>query len=325
MTDDELDLLASAYADGEATPEEVALVEADPELLARVEIFRAVQVDEPITPPPGLAQRHLAAAMAEFEATTPSVGAAAPAAASAAATAGEGSRTEPAVVHSMEQARERRRSRFTTMPSWLPAAAVVVVIGGGLLWAVGQGAGGGDDSAEETASVAADSDTDDAGSDESTEAGEALRANSTEGAGDESEALMDEASEDSAMADEDASAAESAAAPAEAEEEDAMEEAEEEAADDAEADFFELAPTLFLDEIPDAETLDNLELPPTEDDIALSRCGFEVISRSLGEPVAFVPAQAVGQPAELFLFEDGDGTEIRLLVDGDCQVLEALP
>ncbi len=53
MTDDELDLLASSFLDGEATPDEVALIEGDPALLARVEELRLAQaaVRTPVPPP----------------------------------------------------------------------------------------------------------------------------------------------------------------------------------------------------------------------------------------------------------------------------------
>ena len=52
---DERDLLASAYVDGETTPEEAARVEADPALLARAADFRTARalVASPPPPPPG--------------------------------------------------------------------------------------------------------------------------------------------------------------------------------------------------------------------------------------------------------------------------------
>ena len=51
LTPEELDELASAYLDGEATAEERAMVEADPDLLARAEQFRhaAAEVASPVT------------------------------------------------------------------------------------------------------------------------------------------------------------------------------------------------------------------------------------------------------------------------------------
>ena len=314
MTDDELDLLASAYVDGEATPEEVALVEADPELLARVEVFRAIEVDEPSAAPEGLAQRHLAVAMAEFEAL-----------AQAGATDGASvvdlrdraaRRSEAAAT--AEPVRRQRRSPLPALPSWLPAAAVFVVISGGLIWAIGQGSDSDDDSADETAAVAVDTEAD-AGSDEASDVDQSLRA-----AGEADAAATESAEASEAMEeamDDAADDAESAAAPAEG---GADEEATEES-EDAEAEFVELAPQLVLDEIPDAETLATLELPEPETRLELSRCGFEVVAPSLGPPIGFVPSEVRGQRAELFLFEDGDGTEIRLLVGDDCQVIEPGP
>ena len=57
MSDERLhqDELVSAYLDGEATPAEIAEVEASDALLARVEELRAVRdaVAEPVTPLPG--------------------------------------------------------------------------------------------------------------------------------------------------------------------------------------------------------------------------------------------------------------------------------
>ena len=68
MTDDELDLLASSYLDGEATPQEMALVERDPELRRRVDEMRAVrQMMQAPTPVPGaVKEQHLATALAAF-------------------------------------------------------------------------------------------------------------------------------------------------------------------------------------------------------------------------------------------------------------------
>jgi hypothetical protein len=56
--DDHRDELASAYLDGELTPSEAALVEADPALLARVEVLRAVadEVATPAAPAPAAAR-----------------------------------------------------------------------------------------------------------------------------------------------------------------------------------------------------------------------------------------------------------------------------
>ena len=71
MTNDFDDLL-SAYIDGQATPEEVARVEADPELRAQAESLRALsdQLSAGITPLPSTVRsRHVAGAMAAFDET----------------------------------------------------------------------------------------------------------------------------------------------------------------------------------------------------------------------------------------------------------------
>ena len=53
MTPQQMDELATAYLDGEATPEEAALVESDPQLQELVEEFRAVRdlIAAPVEPP----------------------------------------------------------------------------------------------------------------------------------------------------------------------------------------------------------------------------------------------------------------------------------
>jgi hypothetical protein len=69
MTEEELDILASSYLDGEATSEEVALVERDPALMARVRELRRVQaaLGAPTPVNRSLKEQHLAAALALFE------------------------------------------------------------------------------------------------------------------------------------------------------------------------------------------------------------------------------------------------------------------
>lgn len=69
------DELVVAYLDGEAAPAERAIVEADPELMARVEILGEVMamVGEPVMPPPPEVKRaHIAAAL-DVSATAPNV------------------------------------------------------------------------------------------------------------------------------------------------------------------------------------------------------------------------------------------------------------
>lgn len=324
MTDDELDLIASAYVDGEATPEEVALVERDPDLAARVELFRQVQVNEPTIPPSGLADHQLAAAVAEFE-TIMAVGSP-----TETVDAREAAVSQQAAPNSVIDLRERAarraeqessgqgrspaRSTTRAFPSWLGAAAAVVVIAGGAVWAVGRAGSGQNDEAALEASAGDDTSADDAA--------------------DTSEAALETADADVDAA----SAAESIQA--EAMEDDAMEESAEEAdlasdddADDSADDgggrsdqgeagtgSFGLPPAIVFSEVPDPDTI--TDLPDLELDLDLSSCSVEVAAPALGEPLGFLPAEVAGQPAELFVFVDGDGAEVRLLVDGDCQPLE---
>ena len=62
------DELVSAYLDGQAAPDEIAIVENSPELMARVEEFRALGDLMADLPPIEPAQRddHIGAALAEF-------------------------------------------------------------------------------------------------------------------------------------------------------------------------------------------------------------------------------------------------------------------
>jgi len=343
MTDDELDLLASAYVDGEATPDEVAMVERDPELQARVEIFRSVEMDEEtaaVPPPAGLVDQHLAAALAEFEA----IGGSGDGAGDGVESTDDADRTAPVV--DLRDVSARRADRATrsetaatsagsgarasrsnsrparTMPSWLPAAAGFVIVGGGFLWAVNQTGGGDDDT--ETASLAIDDTADEIEADAAEESGEdgdaaAMSAMSDE-AMEESDDGDDAMEEDAMAADEAeeedraAGAADSdAAAPAD-------DEGDDESAEDAEAEPVELEPLLFFDEVPDVDTI--VDLPEPETDIERSLCGPEIITTALGEFVGFIPVVVQGQPAEIYLFLDGDGAEIRRLIDERCQSIE---
>ncbi len=70
---DHHDELVSAYLDGEATPEEVAQVEGDPALLLQVQNFRNVRLTGlgPVVPAGDVKERHLAAALAEFDSIAP--------------------------------------------------------------------------------------------------------------------------------------------------------------------------------------------------------------------------------------------------------------
>lgn len=135
--DDDADLLASLYLDGEATAEERAVVESNPSLLARVDTFRSMATDVSlVTPPPGLAARQIAAALEAFDTGTTSA-AQTPPVTQAHATS--------ATVTSLTDRAQRRG-----LPSWLGAAAVAALVVGGIGFAATSG-GNGDDASDTAA------------------------------------------------------------------------------------------------------------------------------------------------------------------------------
>ncbi len=169
MTDHHDDL-ASAYLDGQVSPEEAARVEGDPRLMAEVEALAAVveqlQSDE-VAVDAGTRRRHLSAALGAFDQLAVSNGSAAPDAAGPdaagtdrpggptnvvpldrsagrAATGGVRARPQPdeiarraARVASASGGDHRLRRRRQGVPSWLGAAAALLVIGGGVAWFMG--------------------------------------------------------------------------------------------------------------------------------------------------------------------------------------------
>lgn len=171
MTDDELDLLASSYLDGEATSDEVALVEGDPDLRAQVEQLRSVRVTS-VAATPGLAQAQIARAMAGF---VPGVG----------ADATDESVDRAPGTETVIDLSERRRQREGRL-RWLTSAAAVLVVGIGAVAVINQ-MGGGDGAEMATADVAS----------EATEAAEAETAEA-EAAGADEAASMAESVEEAA-------------------------------------------------------------------------------------------------------------------------------
>lgn len=306
MTDDELDLLASAYVDGEATPDEVALVERDPELLARVEVMRTM-VARVATPPPDPAvkEQHLAAALAAFAGT-----AAEPAAEPA----------EAEVVDFGQRAASRAERRAAkpprSLPTWLPAAAVFILLSGGVIFAATNLQG--DDDMDAAAFDTTESGSDDAAEeseDASAEAAPAAEAEAVmadEAAGDSDDAMADDAMEDDAMEDEEAM--------------------EEEAADDGSAGgddadtsarstttggFFPEEPVIVF-AAPPSEAEAVAAIDQDLRDIELSRCGTEVVVPAAAVVIGYLPIEVDDVRGELFLLDDGDGGEIPILLDEDC-------
>ncbi|MEZ5408391.1 MAG: hypothetical protein R2761_10215 [Acidimicrobiales bacterium] len=150
MTDHH-DELASAYLDGQASPEEAALVEGDPQLRAEVDalatLVERLQTDEaPVDP--GVRQRHLSAALAAFDQAA--FDQAAPTNVIPLDTAaGRAHRPQPddmarrtgrvaaaPVDGRRDDGGRRAPGRRQGLPGWLSAAAVLVVVGGGIGWFV---------------------------------------------------------------------------------------------------------------------------------------------------------------------------------------------
>ncbi len=131
---DEQYLLASAYVDGEITPDDRELAERDPAVMAEVAAIRAARAAIADVPPPSEAAKRaaIAAAMAQFHS-----GAIADAPATAVA--------PPSSVTSTSSPGPTSSRRTTR---WLQVAAVAAAIGlGGIV--VGRSLDGGDDAASE--------------------------------------------------------------------------------------------------------------------------------------------------------------------------------
>ena len=337
---EELDELASAYVDGEASPDEIARIEGDPELLSLVEEFRALRQSS--LPGPSidseLQEQHISAALAAFDelhASAPSLMAVEDASSAAPAERSVGSDSD-GTVSSLEARRARRLP-----PPWLLNAAAAVVIVGGVGFALTQlPDSGGDDAAVQTfdeteldAEAADLSSASGAGSaDASAESGEAEEMapfsaqNTTQAEDRETEA------EDDAMADD---AADDAMADDAADE--AMEEESADGTEDAgESGDIDQAPPaepagVFAGTETASEVLADLVGTPTAtvDDVlselellpaGAAPC-FEAVEGP-GELLGFLSVQYGSDLADLLIF-DADGTPDSVLVDASCAVLSA--
>lgn len=171
------DEIVSAYIDGQASPDEIALVESDPALAADARALGAV-ADElrqvhPVAPPE-VRSTHLRAAMDAFDQLHQ--GAGGPTVVSEPSPGvGTSPDRDPAVTADgapVIDLSARRRPRG--LPAWLGAAAAVVLVAGGASMAL-RAQSGSDDSSE-TASVGVEADAADAAdlaTEESAEDGEA--------------------------------------------------------------------------------------------------------------------------------------------------------
>lgn len=263
-----IDELISAYVDGVAAPDEIAIVEGSAEFMSRVESMRSVSamLGTPVSPPPdAVREDHLAAALGEFDLLFGDATADRDTSTDATVTPLPQRALEPELaaasspapaqqpgVTSLAEARQRKRPRRLNMVA--AAAAAVAILFAGVV-AVGLNTGG------ESMDVVADAASDAAepaiaSSIESSEAmvlPEAADARSADGdAMDEEEAMADDAMDDAAMEAEEAAMDEADDDAADAMADDAMadEEAMGEAAPEAEAD----AESAFAAPVEDTDT-----------------------------------------------------------------------
>lgn len=337
---EELDELASAYVDGEASPDEIARVESDPELLSLVEEYRALRQSSLVAPPidTDLQERHISAALAAFDelhASKPSLMAVQDSASSSPnrraddastddssiddqATQSGGGAEATAAVSSLDARRSRRRP-----PAWLLNAAAAVVVLGGVGFAVTQLPDStGDDAAVQTldnaeleAEAADVSSASGAGQADGTATQLADQSPMAEAAEEEAAAEADDAmSDDEAMADEDES-------------DDAVQDF---SADDGEnADETGPAPSIELFEGTEtaSEIFQSLGGPQSVADGTLElspsdQTGCFEAANSIGEPLGFVFV-GYGELVSLLLIFDVEGTQTPVLVDGTCGILSA--
>lgn len=318
MTND-FDDLVSAYIDGQATPEEVALVEGDPELRSRAETLRAMAAGLADTPPApaALRTRHLGAALDAFDelsTTTSEAGT---------DTRGltEAGRSAPVVDLAGRRRRASSRAaqvehsgRRTGLPNWLGAAAALLLVFGGLGWIISQS--GGDDDFDTAATEIGESEdqadsvaANDAAADESTtEAAESA----TTAAAQTEFAADDEATEESERAadtDDDADGTPALAAPTSTTSGGFFSDEEIEEA------------RAFYASVPSGPDLDELvagELFAPE----LSVCAGVLDLGDNLELVGFAPISIGGEVAEvLVLFNSGDGSEMVIVIDDTCTPL----
>lgn len=258
MNDDH-EILASAYVDGELTDDEARAAEADPAVMAEVEQLRATRsmlADAATAPSPGAKQAALAAAMAEFRTLHAEPTAAA-----------------DATVTSLATARERRAWR------WVSAAAAVVGVGlAGVV--ISRATLGDDDDASEVAvDVAADADT---AAEEPAEA--FLEESAADEAGDAGPAAAEEAAEEPASEPADDMAeepAEEAADESEADDEPAEgDDAGDEVAVPEEGGDLDGSRSTLTDLIPDDVVGRTVERPITSDDDLID------FARAMGQAAA---------------------------------------
>jgi hypothetical protein len=303
MTNDR-DELVSAYLDGEATPDEVALVESDPVLRAEADALRQLTdqlASELPAPPAALRHQHLDTALAAFDELA------------VAGADSSGPVIELEQRRAQASARSEARAHRAQLPSWLGAAAAVILVVGGIGVALRAVGGGQDDDA---ALVTAAGDDGDAGADEAAETeAEGLVAEAE--ASDEGFAEADEAAERAQLAD-DADTAAGAPAP---EDEAVADEA-------AEGDGGLGAGGFFGDDERIDQARVELESWPGEDAMTelastaerlepnLASCGPVVVPEPRATLVGFVPVRVAGVNGEVLVYETEGGPIIITVATG---------
>lgn len=339
MTDEELDLLASSFLDGEATPEEVAMIERDPALLARVEQLRVAQaaLRAPVRPASAqLKEDQLATALAAFDASDrPTTVMAVDEPAALSTEDPDATVAQPVIdLRARRDQRERRQEEAAGRMRWLSAVAGVLVFAAGAVFLIGQ-VGGGDDGEFAGDVPAADT--------EATESAEAQAAPADDATAAEMATAEDgEAESDIASEAMDADAEEDFAATAEesaADEATAADSAEAAAADDAgseptirdlaEEGFFGDEPVATYRRMPTSdELLADLDLPWRNPESALCAGRAELPDNAV--VIGYLPIEIptadgeTGSPMRVVeaLYLTVDREEQVVLVDPDtCAVI----
>lgn len=320
---EELDELASAYTDGEATPEEVARVESSPELLDLVDELRSVRASSLALPDPDpeIKQRHLAAALEAFDELQISRPSTLSVVTSAAAALeqddvdelegdGAGSGSDESVVVSLGERRKRR-----VPPAWMLNAAAALVVVGGVGFALTQLPSNTDDTASDAVNFSeADGESPDAASATNSASTTAALEREEFVAADAAASEAGGADADDAMSDQDVEA-------------DAMEdEATGESFADEEEAATEAAPSLPLFTVPDGITATEALAQFDEtfgDEFLLTpphHCQDIIdalVNPSTGITLGYVTIDYAGAPADLIVF-DTSGERGALLLDPEC-------
>lgn len=355
-----IDELISAYVDGVAAPDEIALVEGSAEFMSRVESMRSVSamLGATVTPPPGAVREdHLAAALGEFDllfgdgATDTETGATVTplpqlAEPELVAAASAPALKQQAGVASLAEARERKRPRRLNMVA--AAAAAVAILFAGVV-AVGLNTGGesmdvvaeaSSDAVEPAISSAIES-SDQMVLPEDAEAAPAPTAAAARAFEDDAmdamaddaddameEAAMDDDAMDESMADEEAMEEEEA--DAEAAFAAPVEESDADAAGATQSQPFGfLGSFATIDELATAANLDLNEVPATKS--ALDRTALlpptdciDIAQELTGldAPTLLSTGFLDGNPVELHAAGDD---QILILSSTDCTTIESIP